>query len=133
LVTTKGVADPAERLRKLFRDHGNVETNEATGNLVRRSEKDTVEDGDKLHIYYWFVGGCVPPDMVWEAVFSYTVLTERLNNDETQSEVKLLDQLVGKARLSHLLCEPAGDFPCFSPGGGGMVMSHFATGPSPMS
>jgi len=99
LVTKKGIADPAERLRELFRDYGNVETNEATGNMVRRSEKETVENGDKLHIYYWFVGGCVPPDMVCEAVFSYTVLAELLNNDETQSEVKLLDQLVGRARF----------------------------------
>src|SRR5215813_3728255 len=95
LVTTKGVANPAERLRQLFSESGNVEMNETTGNLVRRSEKDTLEDGDRLHIYYWVVGGCVAPDMVCEAVFSYTVLADRLDRDETESEVRLLNQLVG--------------------------------------
>ncbi len=100
LVTTKGISDPAKQLRKLFGDDSNVEQSEEMGNLLRRSEKDTVEDGDKLHIYYWFVGGCVLPDMVWEAVFSYTVLKELLHSGETQSEVTLLDELVRKARFN---------------------------------
>ncbi len=99
LITTKNVASPAERLWQLFAKSGDFETNEATGNLIRRSEKDTVQDGAKLHIYYWFVGGCVPPDVVCEAVFSYTVLTDWLDKDATHSDVKLLDQLVGKARF----------------------------------
>ncbi len=100
LITTKGVANPAKRLRKLFAEYENVNANEATGNLIWRSEKDTVEEGDRLHIYYWFVGGCVPPDMVCEAIFSYTVLANFLNSDETQSEVRLLNQLVGRARFN---------------------------------
>jgi hypothetical protein len=61
LITTKGVADPWERLAKLFSESENVTRNEVTGNLIRSSEKDTVEDGDRLHIYYWVVGGIVPP------------------------------------------------------------------------
>jgi hypothetical protein len=100
LVTTKGVANPVERLRQLFSESGNVEVNETTENLIRRSEKDTVEDGYRLHIYYWFIGGCVAPDMVCEAVFSYTVLADWLDRDETQSEVRLLNQLIGKARFN---------------------------------
>jgi len=99
LITTKDVGKPAERLEKLFRGY-DVVSNEATGNLIRRSEKDTVQDGEKLHIYYWFIGACVAPNMVCEAVFSYTVLADLAENSETRSEVKLIDQLVSDARFN---------------------------------
>ncbi len=100
LITMKDVAKPAERLEKLFREYDEVVSNEVTGNLIRRSEKDTVQDGEKLHIYYWFVGGCVAPNMVCEAVFSYTVLSDLAGNIDTRSEVKLIDQLVCNARFN---------------------------------
>jgi len=100
LITTKDVGKPAERLKKLFRGYNEVVSNETTGNLIRQSEKDTVQDGEKLHIYYWFVGGCVAPNMVCEAVFSYTVLSDLAENSETLSEVNLIDQLVRNARFN---------------------------------
>lgn len=99
LITTKGVGDPSERLGKLFSDYEAVTQNKLTGNLIRRTEKDTVEDADSIHIYYWIVGGIVPPDNVCEAVFSYTVLAENALDGPTQSEIQLLDQLVSKARF----------------------------------
>ena len=99
LITTKGVADPSERLGKLFGESENVTRNELTGNLIRRSEKDTVEDGDKIHIHYWFVGGIVLPDIACEAVFSYTVLAENVSEATTKSEIQVLDQLLSKARF----------------------------------
>jgi hypothetical protein len=67
---------------------------------VARSEKETTENGDLLHIYYWFVAAQVSPKLIREAIFSYTVLTEFLSDDLTQSEVKLIDQLVGRARFA---------------------------------
>jgi hypothetical protein len=100
LITQNDVVNPAARLRELFSQHDNVAANKATGNLIRRSEKEAIRDGERLHIYYWFVGGCVPPTKVCEAVFSYTVLADRINNGETQSEVTLLAQLVGEARFN---------------------------------
>jgi hypothetical protein len=100
LITTKDVGEPAERLEKLFRKYEDVVSNEVTGNLIRRSEKNTVQDGEKLHIYYWFVGGCVSPNIVCEAVFSYTVLSDLADNSDTRLEVKLLDQLVSNARFN---------------------------------
>lgn len=99
LITTKGVANPAERLVQLFKGH-DVVSGEATGNLIRRSEKDTVQDGENLHLYYWFIGGCVPPDMVCEAVFSYTILGNLVDDADTLSEVNLIDRLVSDARFN---------------------------------
>ncbi|HLW53016.1 MAG TPA: hypothetical protein VKW06_09235 [Candidatus Angelobacter sp.] len=99
LITTKGVPDPGERIMKLFSDFENVTRDEITGNLTHRSEKDTVEDGDRLHIYYWFVGGVVLPDIAYEAVFSYTVLADNATETTTKSEIQVLDQLVSKARF----------------------------------
>jgi hypothetical protein len=100
LVTISNVARPAERLAELFSNHENVSANETTGNLITRTEKDSEEGGTPLHIFYWFVGGCVPPNSVCEAVFSYTVVSDVLNNDDTQSEVILLGQLVSEARFN---------------------------------
>ncbi len=102
LITQDDVVSPAARLSELFSEHASVAVNKTTGNLIRRSEKKTIEDGERLHIYYWFVGGCVPPKKVCEAVFSYTVLADLINNDETQSEVILLGQVVGEARFNPL-------------------------------
>ena len=100
LITQNDVVSPAERLEELFSQHTTLVEKKATGNLTRRSEKETVEDGERLHIYYWFVGGCVPPKKVCEAVFSYTILADLINNEETQSEVTLLGQLAAEARFN---------------------------------
>src|SRR5207247_2519119 len=58
------VRPQAARLRELYSQHATVAVNKSTGNLIKRSEKETIQDGDRLHIYYWFVGGCVPPTKV---------------------------------------------------------------------
>lgn len=100
LITIDNIARPAERLEEIFSDHKNVSANEATGNLIRRTEKNSAEDGVPLHICYWFVGGCVPPHSVYKAVFSYTVLFDVLNDDDTQEEVRLLEQQVSEARFN---------------------------------
>ena len=97
LITGHG---PAEKLRKSFqKEHGNVEVNPATGNFLARSEKASTQDGTRLHIYYWFVGGSVAPDVIREAVFSYTVLADLSDDSETQSDVKIIGQLIADARF----------------------------------
>ena len=97
LVTGHG---PAEKLRKSFqKEHGNVEVNPATGNFIARSEKASTQDGTQLHIYYWFVGGSVAPEVIREAVFSYTVLADLSDDSETQSDVKIIGQLIADARF----------------------------------
>ena len=70
-----------------------------TGNFIARSEKASTQDGTRIYIYYWFVGGSVAPDVIREAVFSYTVLPDLVDDSETQSDVKIIGQLVADARF----------------------------------
>jgi|SRR5215467_2816262 len=97
LITGHG---PAENLRKSFqKEHGNVEVNPTTGNFIARSEKASTQDGTRIHIHYWFVGGSVGPGVIREAVFSYTVLADLVDDNETQSDLKIIGQLVADARF----------------------------------
>ena len=97
LITGHG---PAEKLQQSFQEeHGNVEVNPTTGNFIARSEKASTQDGTRIHIYYWFVGGSVAPDVIREAVFSYTVLADLSDDTETQSDVKIIGQLATDARF----------------------------------
>jgi hypothetical protein len=98
LITGHG---PAEKLRKSFQNgHGNVEVTPTTGNFIAKSEKASTQDGTRIHIYYWFVRGSVTPDVIPEAVFSYTVLADLVHDSETQSDVKIIGQLVADARFN---------------------------------
>jgi len=98
LITGHG---PAEKLRKSFQEeHGNVEVTTTTENFIAGSEKASTQDGTRIHIYYWFVGGSVAPDVIREAVFSYTVLADLVDDSETQSDVKIIGQLVADARFN---------------------------------
>jgi|SRR5579863_1296079 hypothetical protein len=91
---------PAEKLRESFiKEHVNVEVTPSTGNFIARSEKTSTQDGTRIHIYYWFVGGYVRPDVIREAVFSYTVLADLVDDSETQSDVKIIGQLIADARF----------------------------------
>lgn len=100
LITANG---PAEKLRKTFENkHRNVEVNPMTGNLVARSEKETTQDGTQLHIYYWFVAGCVAANLIREAVFSYTILADLLDEQDNQSDdVEIIGKLVADARFNN--------------------------------
>jgi hypothetical protein len=101
LITSKDVdRDPAERLRKFFGSKKNVYNEERTGNLVSVFEKDSEQDGDSIHLYYWAVGNVIPPDAICEALFSYTVLSERVRDFNTTRMVKLLGELVSKAEFA---------------------------------
>ena len=91
---------PAEKLRQIFENkHGNVEVNPVTGNLVARSEKTTTQDGTRIHIYYWFVAGCVAANLIRDAVFSYTVLADLADESDNQSDIEIIEKLVADARF----------------------------------
>jgi hypothetical protein len=70
---------------------------EQTGNLVHAFERDSEEDGAKIHLYYWIVANVVEPNLVREAVFSYTVLHERINDEDTARMLGLLGRIVSRA------------------------------------
>jgi hypothetical protein len=88
---------PSERLKRIFEKRENVSRDEQTGNLIHAYERDSEEDGVKIRLYYWLVANVVEPNLVREAVFSYTVLHERINDEDTARMVGLLRQLVGRA------------------------------------
>lgn len=93
--------EPAERLRNLFSDRDELFTSEKQCNLVVPSEKKSQENGNQLHIYNWQVANIVPPDRVFQAVFSYTILAERRDEIETQETVRLVGQLVAESIFSN--------------------------------
>jgi hypothetical protein len=53
-------------------DHVFIE--ERTNNVIRVGEKDTEQDGELLRRYYRYVANLVQPNLVQEAIFSFTVL-----------------------------------------------------------
>jgi len=100
LNTSRALAEkPAESLKQIFDGRDNVRRDEQTGNVVCAFQRDTEEDCVKLRLYYWLVANVVEPDLVREAVFSYTVLSERTDAEETKKMLELLEQTVSRANF----------------------------------
>ena len=99
LNTTVVSGRPSEKLKRIFEKRENVSRDEQTGNLVHAYERDSEEEGIKIHLYYWIVANVVEPSLVREAVFSYTVLHERVNEEKTARITRLLGQIVGLANF----------------------------------
>ena len=89
--------DPPKKLRESFSDRPGLVTDEETGNFVQTWEKPSTEEGVDTHVYYWKVGNVVPPEIVRVAIFSYTILSARLQNAETKKTVSLLGILLSQA------------------------------------
>ena len=97
LITGKATSEaPSQRLNKLFQGEQTRFVEPETGNLVCAYEKDSVEAGVPIHLYCWKVANIVQPNLVREAVFSYTVLSERDSDEETKKVVGLLAELVSR-------------------------------------
>jgi hypothetical protein len=91
---------PSERLKRLFDSRENVTIEEKTGNLVSIYEKDSDENGVRIHLYYWKVANVVLPDLIREAIFSYTILLDHIDQEDTKRAVSLIGQLISKAVFS---------------------------------
>jgi hypothetical protein len=102
LVTSKGSGDPAERLRKTFQSKTNYWIEKKTKNLVNNYEKDIEQEGEFLHIYYWLVGNYVLPDLIREAIFSYTILRDQVDDEANQAIVNVLSQVLPRADFSRV-------------------------------
>jgi hypothetical protein len=101
LLTIKTVREtPSQCLQRMFANRDGVSVEEQTGNMVSASEKDSEEEGVKIHLYYWGVANIAPPDAVCEAVFSYTILLDRIKEAETVFTVKVIGQLASQAEFS---------------------------------
>ena len=42
-----------------------------------------------IHIYYWRVSNIVPPNVLYTAIFSYTILASRRDDPQNLEEVRL--------------------------------------------
>jgi hypothetical protein len=101
LVTSECGEEPAsDRLSRRLNTSENVTVEERTGNRILASEKDVEESGDRIHIYYWKVFSVVALNFIYEAVFSYTVLANRTNDEDTRKLVKVIGQVVSQSQFS---------------------------------
>lgn len=99
LITLRRSRDPAERIHEFFRRKENYWVDEETENFVHSYEKDIEQDGDLLHIYYWHVGNFVLPDVVHEAIFSYTILRAQVNDESNRQMISVLSQVLPRSRF----------------------------------
>jgi hypothetical protein len=90
---------PAQMLERLFDGRKNVTHDEQTGNCVCTYQADSEEEGGKIRLYYWIVAHVVEPDLVREAVFSYTVRSEHTNDQQTTKMLGLIKQIVNRANF----------------------------------
>lgn len=96
---------PSERLDRLYKkwrqEHGDaVYVEEETQNVVRVRENDSVEAGSGAYVYYWYVANSSMPDLVHEAVFTFTILKKRIEESKTKDMVALIWNLVTHAQFS---------------------------------
>jgi hypothetical protein len=101
LVTHRNMEEPpALRLKRLFEGQEHVMVEKQTGNVVKFSEQESEEKNVPIHNYVWIVANVVPPEMLCEAVFSYTVLLDRVNTENTRAAVDIIGKLVSRAYFS---------------------------------
>lgn len=100
----------AERLNKIV-EGKNTLRNERTGNLVWTHQQNTKEDGVPIHLYYWFAVNVVGPNLIREAIFSYTALKHPKDEEETRSMVELIAQIAGLARFNSDVSSPGNTAP----------------------
>jgi len=103
LITVKVPNESVSRkLDEIFEGEKHVTIEEQTGNRVCTWEKDSEEDGVPIHLFYWKIAKAVPPNLVREAIFSYTVLSDLADLKETRDMVDPVGRLVCQA----VFCRP---------------------------
>lgn len=70
-------------------------------NLVATWENLSQEDGVPIYHYWWAVLHSLGPEVIREALFSYTVLADHRDDEETQDAVSVLSKLFCNAEFSH--------------------------------
>ncbi len=100
LLTVKADSEtPGQKLKTFFDGRPNVVKEQNTGNLICSYEEDSEQNGVPIYLYYWLVANMVPPDLVREAIFSYTVLRSRKDEEDTKETVELLKELLSVAQF----------------------------------
>ena len=99
LLSAHGEGDAWKQLEKQFAEYAEVRINDRTRNLIARWERDSVEDGESIRIYYWKVGGIVELGTIRTAIFSFTARHGLADTPEVQEEIMLLDKLISRAEF----------------------------------
>ena len=60
------------------------------GDGMRMYRKDAEEAGESLHVYYWEVAHCAPPQKYYLAVFSWTILASQSSDQKFQDEIQMI-------------------------------------------
>jgi hypothetical protein len=69
------------------------------GDGIKFERKATEDEGQKLTFYSWEVVHCAPPDKLYVAVFTWTILAAQDANQKAVKELELIDAEVSKARF----------------------------------
>ena len=72
-------------------------TENGDGIKFKREAKE--DEGHKLAFYSWEVVHCAPPDKLYVAVFTWTILAAQDGNQKAKKELELIDAEVSKAHF----------------------------------
>jgi hypothetical protein len=101
LLTLKNTS--REKLRELFNEKAMQRCGdlcETGDNLIVAWKQISEQDGISICNYWWAVGHSSGPTLCHEALFSYTILHERLEEPETQEALSLVGKLVADATFA---------------------------------
>ncbi len=78
---------------------------QANGTAFARFEQITVDRGQEIKIFYWFVTNALPPAHARILTFSYTILKRRENDSQTKQELEILEREIRAAKFSPVVGE----------------------------
>jgi hypothetical protein len=100
LVTTQlGTGSSAEWVERHTETQGGAQVEPRTGSHFQHYEKGTTEEGDPIRIYYWIVWNAAGPHVARQAIFSFTVLSELVDDEATADTVNMLRQFIPRAEF----------------------------------
>jgi hypothetical protein len=71
----------------------------SSGDGLKQYCKQTQDGGESLDVHYWEVAHCAPPEKHYLAVFSYTILTTRRDNQKFRQEIQMITDEVKQIRF----------------------------------
>ena len=97
----KGMKTPAEYIALTEKaDRRSIRTL-PNGLALGESISRTLEDGEKITLYWWYLSEVTEPSLSRIAMFSYTVPTSVENSPEVLGEVDFLSRSIEKAKFGH--------------------------------
>lgn len=70
------------------------------GNALGRFEETSVDRGQTIKTFYWFLSNPVPPKHARIATFSYTILEDNEHTPQVVQDLKMIDEEVRAAEFS---------------------------------